>query len=45
MTVQTAPAKYDIKDLALADEGKRRCQAERTGKVVHTAAERDDSQV
>jgi len=26
MTVQTAPAKYDIKDLALADEGKRRTE-------------------
>jgi len=26
MTVQTAPAKYDVKDLALANEGKRRTE-------------------
>jgi adenosylhomocysteinase len=35
MTVQTATAKYDIKDLALADEGKRRTEwAERSMPVL-----------
>jgi len=35
MTVQTAQAKYDVKDLALADEGKRRTEwAERSMPVL-----------
>jgi len=35
MTVQTATAKYDVKDLTLADEGKRRTEwAERSMPVL-----------
>ena len=41
MTVQTAMAKYDIKDLKLADEGKRRTEwAERDMPVLRPIRER-----
>ena len=45
MTVQTALAKHDVKDLALADEGKRRTEwAERSMPVssVRSARLRPD---
>ena len=41
MTVQTATAKYDVKDLTLADEGKRRTEwAERSMPVLRQIRER-----